>query len=168
MCIYIYIYIYVDPHLGPFMQLLVLATWKSLAQPRVFCWEDNAESYVAWSANGRLTGGMRICRPLSWGASSVISKVVVQRVGAAGGFFQIYCRRGKRGSRGDRPRRGRWQKNQRRKELLWDHFEKDRRKSCFGGCREDRRGGAFFCWRRRCCSGGTWEKKNQRVRVFQL
>ena len=34
-----------------------------------------------WSANGRLTGGMRICRPLYWGASSVISKVVVQSSG---------------------------------------------------------------------------------------
>ena len=41
-------YHFVDPHLGPFMQLLVLATWKSLAQPRVFFWEDNAESYVAF------------------------------------------------------------------------------------------------------------------------
>ena len=73
----------VDPHLGPFLQLLVLAMWKSLAQPRVIFWEDNAESYVAfevpmegwqvaWGSAGRLA---------VWGASSVISKVVVQSVG---------------------------------------------------------------------------------------
>ena len=36
----------------------------------------------------------------------------MQRVRAAGGFFQRYGRRGKRGNGGDRPRRGRWQKNQ--------------------------------------------------------
>ena len=48
--------------------------------------------------------------------------------------------------------KGRWQENQGRNELLWDHFGKDKKKeSCFGGCREDRRGGAFsgeevFVW----------------------
>ena len=46
-----------------------------------------------------------------------------ERREAAGSFFQRYCRRGKRGSGGDRPRRGRWQKIRRGERafvwLLW-------------------------------------------------
>ena len=36
------------PPVGAFHAAAHFATWKSLAQPHVFFWEDSAESYVAF------------------------------------------------------------------------------------------------------------------------
>ena len=66
----------VDPHLGPFMRLLILSRGRALLN-HVSSFERTVQNHMLlWSANGRLTGGMRIYRSLSWGASSVISGVV--------------------------------------------------------------------------------------------